>query len=107
MINFLLVYDVTRKETFDSLSMWLQEVEQFSMGGGKDVVKLLVGNKVFYFINYHDFFTFINCLFFFERLINQEMFQEMMQVNGPNLEECYLWRLVRKLKKELHKFLMK
>jgi Ras-related protein Rab-18 len=26
--------------------MWLQEVEQFSMGGGKEVVKLLVGNKV-------------------------------------------------------------
>ncbi len=26
--------------------MWLQEVEQFSMGGGKDVVKLLVGNKL-------------------------------------------------------------
>lgn len=41
-----LVYDVTRKETFDSLNMWLQEVEQFSMGGGKEVVKLLVGNKV-------------------------------------------------------------
>jgi Ras-related protein Rab-18 len=40
------VYDVTRKETFDSLSMWLQEVEQFSMGGGKEVVKLLVGNKI-------------------------------------------------------------
>ncbi|RYG93846.1 hypothetical protein EON65_58325, partial [archaeon] len=40
------VYDVTRKETFDSLNMWLQEVEQFSMGGGKEVVKLLVGNKV-------------------------------------------------------------
>lgn len=40
------VYDVARKETFDSLSMWLQEVEQFSMGGGKEVVKLLVGNKV-------------------------------------------------------------
>ena len=40
------MYDVTRKETFDSLSMWLQEVEQFSMGGGKEVVKLLVGNKV-------------------------------------------------------------
>jgi GTPase SAR1 family protein len=40
------VYDVARKETFDSLSMWLQEVEQFSMGGGKEVVKLLVGNKI-------------------------------------------------------------
>lgn len=41
-----LVYDVARKETFDSLGMWLQEVEQFSMGGGKEVVKLLVGNKI-------------------------------------------------------------
>lgn len=26
--------------------MWLHEVEQFSMGGGKEVVKLLVGNKI-------------------------------------------------------------
>lgn len=40
------VYDVTRKETFQHLNMWLQEVEQYSMGGGKEVVKLLVGNKV-------------------------------------------------------------
>ena len=46
LCSALLVYDVARKETFDSLSMWLQEVEQFSMGGGKEVVKLLVGNKV-------------------------------------------------------------
>lgn len=44
--GIILVYDVARKETFDSLNMWLQEVEQFSMGGGKEVVKLLVGNKV-------------------------------------------------------------
>lgn len=44
--GIILVYDVARKETFDSLSMWLQEVEQYSMGGGKEVVKLLVGNKV-------------------------------------------------------------
>lgn len=27
--GIILVYDVARKETFDSLSMWLQEVEQF------------------------------------------------------------------------------
>jgi Ras-related protein Rab-18 len=40
------VYDVARKETFDSLTHWLQEVVQFSMSGGKEVVKLLVGNKV-------------------------------------------------------------
>lgn len=44
--GIILVYDVHRPETFESLSMWLQEVEQFSMGGGKEVVKLLVGNKV-------------------------------------------------------------
>jgi Ras-related protein Rab-18 len=44
--GIILVYDVARKETFDSLDIWLQEVEQFSMGGGKDVIKLLVGNKV-------------------------------------------------------------
>jgi len=43
---FSAVYDVARKDTFDSLSMWLQEVQQFSMGGGEQVVKLLVGNKV-------------------------------------------------------------
>lgn len=44
--GIILVYDVAREETFQSLGMWLQEVEQFSMGGGKEVVKLLVGNKV-------------------------------------------------------------
>lgn len=36
---------MARPETFDNLSMWLSEVEQFSINGGKDVVKLLVGNK--------------------------------------------------------------
>jgi len=44
--GIILVYDVGRAESFESLNMWLQEVEQFSMGGGRDVVKLLVGNKI-------------------------------------------------------------
>ena len=44
--GIILVYDVARKPTFDHLSDWLAEVEQFSMGGGKDVIKLLVGNKI-------------------------------------------------------------
>lgn len=44
--GIILVYDVSRRDTFESLHIWLQEVEQFSMGGGKDVVKLLVGNKI-------------------------------------------------------------
>lgn len=46
VISSYTVYDVARKDTFDSLSMWLQEVQQFSMGGGEQVVKLLVGNKI-------------------------------------------------------------
>jgi Ras-related protein Rab-18 len=44
--GIILVYDVTRRETFENLNQWLQEVEVYSPGGGKDVVKLLVGNKI-------------------------------------------------------------
>lgn len=39
-------YDVTRRETFESLTPWLQEVEVYAPGGGRDVVKLLVANKI-------------------------------------------------------------
>lgn len=38
----VLVYDVTRPETFKRLPTWLSEVENFSPAGGKAVVKLLV-----------------------------------------------------------------
>lgn len=41
----LLVYDVTRPETFQHLNAWLSEIEMYSPTGGKHVVKLLVGNK--------------------------------------------------------------
>lgn len=40
------VYDVTRPETFEHLNEWLSEVEMYCPGGGREVVKLLVGNKV-------------------------------------------------------------
>lgn len=43
--GIILVYDVSRKETFDNVSTWLHEIEQFSPGGGKDIIKILVGNK--------------------------------------------------------------
>ncbi|KAJ8598433.1 hypothetical protein CTAYLR_006843 [Chrysophaeum taylorii] len=42
----ILVYDVTRPETFENLRQWLREVETYTPNGGADVVKLLVGNKV-------------------------------------------------------------
>jgi Ras-related protein Rab-18 len=44
--GIIMAYDVARKETFEHLEQWLQEVEVYTPGGGRDVVKLLVGNKV-------------------------------------------------------------
>ena len=41
-----LVYDVTRRDTFEYLPHWLKEVDIYSPNGGKDVVKVLVGNKI-------------------------------------------------------------
>lgn len=43
--GIILVYDVTRPETFQHLAQWLSEIEMYSPGGGANVVKLLVGNK--------------------------------------------------------------
>ncbi|OQS06605.1 Rab18 family GTPase [Thraustotheca clavata] len=44
--GIVLVYDVARRETFENLDTWLQEVEVYSPANGRDVVKLLVGNKI-------------------------------------------------------------
>lgn len=44
--GIMLVYDVTRRDTFENLERWLEEVETYHPGRGRDVVKLLVGNKV-------------------------------------------------------------
>ncbi|GCB66719.1 hypothetical protein scyTo_0000633 [Scyliorhinus torazame] len=40
----ILVYDVTRRETFAKLDNWLNELETFSTKHG--IVKMLVGNKI-------------------------------------------------------------
>jgi len=42
----ILVYDVGRRDTFENLATWLQEVETYCAAGGKNCVKLLVGNKI-------------------------------------------------------------
>ncbi|XP_020649726.1 ras-related protein Rab-18-B [Pogona vitticeps] len=39
----ILVYDVTRRETFLALDSWLEELEMYTK---KNVVKMLVGNKI-------------------------------------------------------------
>jgi Ras-related protein Rab-1A len=38
----LLVYDITDKQSFTDLQIWLNEVEKY---GKQDVVKILIGNK--------------------------------------------------------------
>ncbi|XP_061873142.1 ras-related protein Rab-18-B isoform X2 [Colius striatus] len=40
----VLVYDVTRKETFTGLESWLKELEMYTTNS--DVVTMLVGNKI-------------------------------------------------------------
>jgi Ras-related protein Rab-18 len=42
----VLVYDVTRTDSFENLEQWLKEVELYSPNNGESVIKLLVGNKV-------------------------------------------------------------
>eukprot|EP01095_Lingulamoeba_sp_RSL-Kostka_P005503 TRINITY_DN1683_c0_g1_i1.p1 TRINITY_DN1683_c0_g1~~TRINITY_DN1683_c0_g1_i1.p1 ORF type:complete len:207 (-),score=73.36 TRINITY_DN1683_c0_g1_i1:262-882(-) len=42
--GIILVYDVTKKESFDNIEMWLGEVEMYT--NTIEPVKLLVGNKV-------------------------------------------------------------
>eukprot|EP00002_Diphylleia_rotans_P026091 TRINITY_DN5187_c0_g2_i1.p1 TRINITY_DN5187_c0_g2~~TRINITY_DN5187_c0_g2_i1.p1 ORF type:complete len:208 (+),score=50.76 TRINITY_DN5187_c0_g2_i1:59-682(+) len=40
----ILVYDVTRRETFDNIKTWMKEVDSYSTHA--DIVKIVVGNKV-------------------------------------------------------------
>lgn len=42
----VLVYDVTRTDSFENLEQWLKEVQLYSPNNGESVVKLLVGNKI-------------------------------------------------------------
>jgi len=44
--GIILVYDVTRIDTFRNLQRWLEEVEVYTPGGASEVIKLLFGNKV-------------------------------------------------------------
>jgi Ras-related protein Rab-18 len=37
------VYDVTRRETFSNIEVWLNELNQYA--GSQEVIKMLVGNK--------------------------------------------------------------
>ena len=38
----IIIYDITKRETFDRIKNWMQEVEKYA---GPNVIKLIVGNK--------------------------------------------------------------
>ncbi|XP_077538256.1 ras-related protein ORAB-1-like isoform X2 [Haemaphysalis longicornis] len=40
--GIIIVYDVTRKETFDSIQSWLEDIDTYAR---EDTIKILVGNK--------------------------------------------------------------
>mmetsp|Transcript_6070 Transcript_6070/g.8866 ORF Transcript_6070/g.8866 Transcript_6070/m.8866 type:complete len:207 (+) Transcript_6070:62-682(+) len=42
----IMVYDVTRRDSFENLDQWLKEVKLYTPNNGEGVVKLLVGNKI-------------------------------------------------------------
>ena len=51
LVTLLLVYDTSSRETFDKLEEWLNEVEMYSTK--KDIIKMLVGNKIDKVISIH------------------------------------------------------
>merc|ERR1712071_664341 len=42
----VMVYDVTRRDSFENLEQWLKEIKLYTPNAGEGVVKLLVGNKI-------------------------------------------------------------
>lgn len=42
----VMVYDVTRRDSFENLEQWLKEVQLYTPDNGEGVIKLLVGNKI-------------------------------------------------------------
>ena len=42
----MIVYDMSRPETFEHLDDWLREVDSYCPGGARGVVKLVVGSKL-------------------------------------------------------------
>jgi Ras-related protein Rab-18 len=42
----VMVYDVTRRDSFENLEQWLKEVKLYTPNNGEGVIKLLVGNKI-------------------------------------------------------------
>ncbi|KAA3455170.1 ras-related protein RABC2a-like isoform X1 [Gossypium australe] len=100
--GIILVYDVTRRDTFTNLTdVWAKEVELYSTN--QDCVKILVGNKVDMLFSLHSYSIIIANLFKFqdsERAVSREegialakelgsIFLECSAKTRKNVEQCF------------------
>lgn len=44
--GIVLVYDITRRDTFEHLEDWIKEVQQYCVGGLERLRMILIGNKL-------------------------------------------------------------
>ena len=44
--GIVLVYDITRRDSFENLEMWIKEVKQYCTGGLERIRMILIGNKL-------------------------------------------------------------
>ena len=44
--GIVLVYDITRRESFEHLELWIKEVQQYCTGGLERIRMVLIGNKI-------------------------------------------------------------
>ena len=91
MSGAVIVYDVTKQETFDNVKFWLQEIAQF---GNENCQKLLIGNK---------------CDLINQKVVDTQTAKEWSQQLGIpfleasakdsiNVEKVCFWKIIVKLK---------
>ena len=44
--GIILVFDITRRDSFEHLDLWLKEVKQYCAGGLDRLTVMLLGNKL-------------------------------------------------------------
>lgn len=65
--GIFIVYDVSRRESFDHVQNWIKEIENNSTG---DCIRFLIGNKVG-FLFFKPFFLLFFCLSYFGSLLSE------------------------------------
>lgn len=91
--GIIIVYDVTDQDSFDSVKMWLQEIDRYATS---TVLKLLVGNKCD--LNDKRVVDYDTAKEFAEA--NQMPFLETSALDSTNVEEAFL-TMARQIKESM------